>query len=109
MAESFVNKGAAATTVLTPIYTCPTGKQALLLLCQGTNVDGTVTGALTVSWKDFSAGNVVINLVKDLAIPPKSAVGVIDGKLVLEAGDQLMVAADTDAVLELTISAIEIG
>lgn len=109
MAESFINAGVQVTTVLTPIYTCPTGKTALVLMAQGANVDGATTGYITLSWKDVSNGNNVTNLVKELGIPAKSAVGLVEGKLVLESDDELMVAADANLLLELTVSIIEIG
>jgi hypothetical protein len=47
--------------------------------------------------------------VKDVVIPPQVAVGAIDGKLVLEAGDKLRIQGETADNAEITVSVLEIS
>jgi hypothetical protein len=48
-------------------------------------------------------------LVNDVVIPPKVAVGAIEGKLVLEAGDKLRIEGQTANNAEISVSVLEIS
>jgi hypothetical protein len=73
-------------------------------MIQAANVD-TVTVPVTSTWND---GTNDTHLVKNLDIPAKSAVNLLSGKLVLEAGDTLSANSDGSNKVELTVSVLEI-
>ena len=106
MANTFKNGRAAATASLATVYTVPADTTAIVLLAQATNV-GSGAQAVTFCWYDAS-GTVKTELVKLLSVPEKAAVGLIAGKLVLEAGDYMQVSAGAVSVIELSISVLEI-
>jgi len=106
MANTFKNGRAAATASLATVYTVPASTTSIVLLAQATNV-GSGAQAVTFCWYDAS-GTVKTELVKLLSVPEKAAVGLIAGKLVLEAGDYMQVSAGAVSVIELSISVLEI-
>ena len=71
------------------------------------------TSAVTVEvWIDVAAGGAtsdVVYLAKDLQIPPKSSVELIQGgaKIVLASGDVLEAVSDTASSLDVTCSYID--
>ena len=106
MANTFKNGRAAATASLATVYTVPSSTTAIVLLAQATNV-GSGAQAVTFCWYDAS-GSVKTELVKLLSIPEKAAVGLIAGKLVLEASDYLQVQSTGSSLIELSFSVLEI-
>jgi len=106
MANTFKNGRAAATASLATVYTVPASTTSIVLLAQATNV-GSGAQAVTFCWYDAS-GTVKTELVKLLSVPEKAAVGLIAGKLVLEAGDYMQVQSTASALIELSISVLEI-
>ena len=109
MAETFRNFPYAMTTTSGTAYTCPSGKTAIVLCLQVTNVDGAVSANATVSWTDASQSNLATPLVKSCPIPAGGALNVLAGKLVLEAGDAVKALASADDKLVLTGSVVEMG
>jgi len=106
MANTFKNGRAAATASLATVYTVPSSTTAIVLLAQATNV-GSGAQAVTFCWYDAS-GSVKTELVKLLSVPEKAAVGLIAGKLVLEASDYLQVQSTASSLIELSFSVLEI-
>jgi hypothetical protein len=106
MANTFKNARAAATSSLATVYTVPSSTTAIVLLAQATNV-GSGAQAVTFCWYDAS-GSVKTELVKLLSVPEKAAVGLIAGKLVLEASDYLQVQSTASSLIELSLSVLEI-
>jgi len=106
MANTFKNGRAAATASLATVYTVPSSTTAIVLLAQATNV-GSGAQAVTFCWYDAS-GSVKTELVKLLSVPEKAAVGLIAGKLVLEASDYLQVQSTGSSLIELSFSVLEI-
>ena len=106
MANTFKNGRAAATASLATVYTVPASTTSIVLLAQATNVTSGAQ-AVTFCWYDAS-GTVKTELVKLLSVPEKAAVGLIAGKLVLEAGDYMQVQSTASALIELSISVLEI-
>ena len=106
MANTFKNGRAAATASLATVYTVPASTTSIVLLAQATNV-GSGAQAVTFCWYDAS-GTVKTELVKLLSVPEKAAVGLIAGKLVLETGDYMQVQSTASALIELSISVLEI-
>jgi hypothetical protein len=107
MANTFKNGRAAATSSLATVYTVPSSTTAIVLLAQATNV-GSGAQAVTLCWYDSSASSVKTEIVKLLSVPEKAAVGLIAGKLVLEAGDFLAVQSTASSLIEFTFSVLEI-
>jgi len=106
MANTFKNGRAAATASLATVYTVPSSTTAIVLLAQATNV-GSGAQAVTFCWYDAS-GSVKTELVKLLSIPEKAAVGLIAGKLVLEASDYLQIQSTASSLIEFSFSVLEI-
>ena len=106
MANTFRNGRAAATASLSTVYTVPSSTTAIVLLAQATNV-GSGAQAVTFCWYDAS-GSVKTELVKLLSIPEKAAVGLIAGKLVLEASDYLQIQSTASSLIEFSFSLLEI-
>ena len=106
MANTFKNGRAAATASLATVYTVPSSTTAIVLLAQATNV-GSGAQAVTFCWYD-ATGSVKTELVKLLSVPEKAAVGLIAGKLVLEASDYLQVHSTASSLIELSFSVLEI-
>ena len=106
MANTFKNGRAAATASLATVYTVPSSTTAIVLLAQATNV-GSGAQAVTFCWYD-SSGSVKTELVKLLSVPEKAAVGLIAGKLVLEASDYLQIQSTASSLIEFSFSVLEI-
>ena len=107
MANTFKNAEKSLTAATQTVYTCPANKTAIVLLAQASNI-GSGTQSVSFCWYDFSNSNKLTELVKLLSVPEKAAVGLIAGKLVLEAGDYMQVQSTASALIELSISVLEI-
>ena len=108
MANTFKNDGAKIQTTTTVAYTCPASTTAIVLQCQVANVSASAE-EVSVWWTDDSDGDAVYRLVEDVVIPPKAAIAVIAGKLVLEAGDTISCTGQTNDDAEITVSVLEIS
>ena len=109
MAEAFKNFKLALGTSSATAYTCPAATTAIVLLCQVANVDGTNEADASVAWTDASDSNASTALVSAVPVPAGSALGVLSGKLVLEAGDTIAGLASAASDLVLTVSVVEIS
>jgi hypothetical protein len=109
MANAFKNFGAAITTAGVVLYECPTGTTAIVLHLQVANVDGTNSASASVHWTDDSDSDSVTYLGKTVDVPAKSALSVLTGKLVLEAGDTIVGTASADGDLEVSGSVLEMS
>lgn len=109
MAEAFKNFKLALGTDSTTAYTCPAATTAIVLLCQVANIDGTNEADATVSWTDASDSDASTALVSAVPVPAGSALGVLSGKLILEAGDTIAGLASAASDLVLTGSVVEMS
>ena len=76
----------------TPIYTAPVGYDSIVLLAQAANINATNTNTVTVILRTVKTGtNVDTEIVKNFPIGPNDAVSLLQGKLVLQTGDSLIV------------------
>jgi len=105
MANTFKVYRAALSGSAGVVYTAPSATTAVVLMIQAANVDNTVAVPVTSTWND---GTNDTHLVKDLDIPTRSAVNILSGKLVLEAGYTLSANSDGANQVELTVSVLEI-
>ena len=108
MANTFKNARLVAGTAATDVYTAGSGVTAIVLQAQVANV-GTANEEVSVWWTDASAADAITRLVNDVVIPAKVAVGAIEGKLVLEAGDKLRIEGQTANNAEISVSVLEIS
>ena len=89
------------------IYTAPIGYAGVVLLAQVANI-GNQQQTVTFSHKRTVAGiAVTTEIVKDFQVPANDAVSFLDGKLVLESNDVLVVSGSHASNLKLTVSVIE--
>lgn len=95
----------AITNTNADVYTAPTGFTGIILMAQVANVTGS-DATVTFSHYDTSA-TVETELVKDFTVPSNDAVGMLTGKLVLEAGDKVKAVASANSTLKLTLSVLE--
>ena len=109
MAEAFKNFKLALGTDSATAYTCPAATTAIVLMCQVANIDGTNEADATVTWTDASDSGASTALVSAVPVPAGSALGVLGGKLVLEAGDTIAGLASAASDLVLTGSVVEMS
>ena len=92
-----------ASTSAAEIYTAPVGYTAVVLLAQAANID-TSSHDVTFSHKRSST---VTELTKSTPIPGNDALAMVTGRLVLEAGDKLVLSASDGTNVKVTISLLE--
>ena len=109
MAETFRNFKLALDTTAATAYTCPSATTAIVLLAQVANIDGTNEADASVSWTDDSDSDAETYLIKSTPVPAGSALGVLSGKMVLEAGDTVKGLASAASDLVLTGSVLEMS
>lgn len=109
MAETFKNFKLALGTSSATAYTCPAATTAIVLLLQVSNIDSMNEADASVSWTDSSDSDASTALVSTVPIPAGSALGVLSGKLVLEAGDTIAGLASAASDLVLTGSVVEMS
>lgn len=108
MAQVFKNARAVLTTTAAVVYTCPASTTAIITSAQTTNVD---SSARTVSllWTDVSAASAQTYVASTVSVPVSASYEPINGKLVLEAGDQLLGFASANSAIHLSVSVLEIS
>lgn len=109
MASTFKNARLLVTTSYTTGYTCPSATTAIVLQAQVANVDGANSADISLQWLDSSNADAATRLAHTISVPADASFGLLDGKLVLEAGDVLQAMASAASDLELTISVLELS
>lgn len=100
MANTFKNYTSASvgTTPVTT-YTVPASTVAVVIGCNVANV--------TTSQITFSVQVAGVYLVKDVPLPAGSAISVLDGKIILEAADTVVVTASAATAADVVLSVLE--
>lgn len=89
------------------IYTAPVGYASVVILAQVANIGGN-TETVTFSHQRTVSGIAVTSeIVKDFAIPAKDSASFLDGKLVLESNDVLVISGSNSSNLKFTASVLE--
>lgn len=109
MANDFKNAKLALGTTSNVIYTCPANTKAMIILAQVSNIHGTDSADVTISWTDASDSNISTSLVSTVKVPADASFSPIDGKLILEAGDTLKGLASVNNSLVITVSVMEMA
>ena len=100
MANTFKNYTSTSVgTSAATTYTVPAATTAVVIGCNLANR----TGSQIVA--DVQIGGVY--LVKGAPVPSGSALGVVDGKIIMEAGEALTVTSDTASSLDVILSVLE--
>lgn len=102
------NKRQAVGTSYAEVYACPSATSAVVLMCQVSNVDGVYDADISVKWLDTSA-TTETRIAEAITVPAKASIGLLDGPLILEAGDSIQAFASAAGDLELTLSIVEIS
>ena len=96
-----------ASTSAVGIYTAPVGYAGVVLLAQVANI-GSQTYTVTVSHRRSVAGAAVTTeIVKDYAVPANDSVSVLDGRLIMESNDVLVLSANNSTNLKFIGSILE--
>jgi hypothetical protein len=89
------------------IYTAPVGYAGVVLLAQVANI-GSQTYTVTVSHQRSVAGvAVTTEIVKDYPVPANDSVSVLDGRLIMESNDVLVLSANNATNLKFIGSILE--
>ena len=100
MANTFKNYTSASVgTGATTTYTVPSSTTSVMIGC---NLSNKTTSQIKV---DVQAA--VVYLVKDTPIPSGSALSVLDGKIILETTDTVIVTSDTASSCDVIVSVLE--
>jgi len=100
MANTFKNyTSASAGTGATTTYTVPSSTTAVVIGC---NLANRTTSQIKV---DVQVAGVY--LVKGAPIPANSALSVLDGKVILETTDTVVVTSDTASSTDVILSVLE--
>ena len=81
------------------VYTVPADTTAIILGC---NLASTYSSSVDVTVKINTT-----HLIKDVPVPSGSALSVLDGKIVAEAGDTIKVTSDTASSVDVVVSVME--
>lgn len=100
MANTFKNYTSSSVgTSATTVYTVPASTSSVLIGC---NLANTTAAAVYV---DVQVAGVY--LVKGAPVPSGSALSVLDGKIVGEAADTVVVTSDTASSIDVILSVLE--
>jgi hypothetical protein len=100
MANTFLNY-TSASVGLTPVTTYTVGASTTTVVI-GLNISNTTASQISV---DVQVAGVY--LVKGVPIPANSAVSVLDGKIILETTNTVVVTSDTAASADVILSVLE--
>ena len=90
------------------IYTSPIGVASIILFAQATNVSG--DGAVKfVSFSHSRPGDAPLDfeIIKDGPVIPNDALNLLNGRLVLETGDELVLSGNTTGDVKVVVSILE--
>ena len=99
MANTFKNYTATASTTGATAYTVPSATTSVLL---GLNLANKSAASVTVSVT--LAG---VYIIKDAPIPVGSSLSILDGKIIAEASEAIVVTASANSAVDAIISVME--
>ena len=100
MANTFKNYTSASVgTGATTTYTVPSSTTSVMIGCNLAN--------RTVSQIKVDVQVAGVYLAKDIPIPAGSALSVLDGKIILETTDTVVVTSDTASSCDVIVSVLE--
>lgn len=99
MAQTFKNYTGTATTGGATIYTVPGATTGIII---GLNLANTTSNLVYASAQLGS-----IYIVKDAPIPSGGALSVLEGKIIAEAADTVVVTASANTAVDVIVSVLE--
>lgn len=93
------------TTTDSVVYTTPANRTTVILMAQIANITSSAS-QVTFIVRD-NVNSIDTELIKDFAVAPNDASGVLTGKLVVEEGNELVASASDNSTLKLTLSLLE--
>ena len=100
MANTFKNYTSASVgTGATTVYTVPSATTSVMIGCNLAN--------RTASQVKVDVQVAGVYLAKDIPIPAGSALSVLDGKIILETTDTVVVTSDTASSCDVIVSVLE--
>ena len=100
MANTFKNYTSTSVgTSATTIYTVPASTTSVMIGC---TISNTTSSEIKI---DVQAAGAYV--VKDAPIPSGSALSVLDGKIILETTDTVVVTSDTASSADVIVSVLE--
>lgn len=91
------------TTGIQTAYTAPTGYTSIILYAHISNV-GVSDATVTMSHR---RSTITTEIIKNGTVPVNDAFIPLDGKLVLETNDSIIISSDTNNTLKLILSILE--
>jgi hypothetical protein len=108
MTTTFKNAHLTVATTSQDLYTCPSGTTAIVIGLQAYNQNA-AAHSVTALLYDASA-TTTRKIVSGYSIPANTSVGLVSGKLVLEAGDKLQVlSSSTSTEIDVIASVTELS
>lgn len=100
MANTFKNYTSASVgTSATTVYTVPASTTGVVIGCNVANTTGVTINI------DVQLGSTYI--VKSAPVPSGSALSVLDGKIIMEAAETIVVTSDTATSADVILSVLE--
>lgn len=94
---------ANVTTSSSTVYTAPLGYTTVILLAQVSNTGNTL---VTVTSNHVRSG-VPTNIITAAPLPTADAISLVSGKLILQTGDSITVAASANNSAQMLLSILE--
>lgn len=95
--------GTATTSDPTGVASLDSGKAQIMIGCMVTNVT-TASVNVTVGIRNAST---TTHLVKALTVPAGDAIEIVQGKVVMVAGDEVTVSADSASAVDCVVSVLK--
>jgi hypothetical protein len=96
-----------ATTNTVGIYTAPVGYSGVVLLAQVANI-GNNTQTVSFSHQRTTSGiAVTTEIIKDFPVPSNDSANLLQGKLILESNDVILLSASTNTDIKFIGSILE--
>jgi len=94
------------TTSTVGIYTAPANVASIVLGAYAANVSSGIA-TVTASHYRSTDGLGEVSVVNGIKIPTNDTLSMIDGKLILETGDEFRISAAANSTVEVTINILE--
>lgn len=109
MAETYKNICAVLPGTMTTVYTCPSGRVAILLGLQSANINTTTQQTISAQVLDASNSNAAFRLALNTPVPVGGAVDPCIGKVFLEAGDVVQMMSTNASQVEVVGAVLEVS
>jgi len=96
-----------ASTIATVAYTAPIGYSGIVLLAQASNVGSNTQSVTLKHQRTVGITTTDTELLFDFPLPINDSSSLIQGKLVLETNDSLVISASNDTDVKYIISVLE--